>query len=112
MCQTSNRDQTTVAPKLAPANARHRPLFALGRVVATRGALDHFIKHGIHLMPYVARHQRGDWGEVCPDDARENDLSVLNGLRVLSAYKIAEKRVWIITEWDRSVTTLLFPSEY
>ena len=112
MCQISNRDQPTDTPKLPPANDRTRPLFALGRVVATPGVLEHFVTNGIDPIPYISRHQCGDWGEVPPEDARENDLSVLNGLRVLSAYKIAEKRVWIITEWDRSSTTLLFPSEY
>jgi hypothetical protein len=112
MCQASERDQSTNAPKQSPTNARNRPLFSLGRVVTTRGALDHFIKHGIHPMTYVFRHQRGDWGEVCPDDAHENELSVSNGYRVLSAYKVSGERIWIITEWNRSSTTLSFPREY
>jgi hypothetical protein len=112
MCQPSNRNQPTAIPKLPPANDRNRPLFALGRVVSTWGALEHFVTNGIDPIPFIHRHQCGDWGTVCRADARENDLSVLNGLRVLSAYDVAKERVWIITEWDRSVTTLLFPSEY
>jgi len=112
MCETCNRAASRDGPKLPTTNARNRPLFALGRIVATPGVLEHLATNGIDPIPFISRHQHGDWGEVPPEDARENDLSVLNGFRVLSAYKIAGKRVWIITESDRSVTTLLFPSEY
>ena len=111
MCQTSNYAASPGTP-LPPANERNRPLFPLGRVVATPGVLSHFVEHQLDPGSYIRRHQCGDWGTVCRADARENDLSVLNGLRVLSAYDVAKERVWIITEWDRSVTTLLFPSEY
>jgi hypothetical protein len=93
-------------------HTRRQPLFPLGRVVATRGVFDHLTTSGIDPVPYLLRHQCGDWGEVPPEDVRENEFSVVNGLRVLSSYEIAGKRVWIITEWDRSVTTLLFPDEY
>lgn len=59
----------------------------------------------------MARHVRGDWGEVGDEDWRENDFSVANGLRILSAYTIgAGDKLWIITEADRSATTLLLPS--
>ncbi|CAN5557389.1 hypothetical protein BH10PSE16_BH10PSE16_38880 [soil metagenome] len=63
-------------------------------------------------MSYIRQHHCGLWGDVPPEDARENDLSVLNGFRVLSSYEIAGLRVWLITEADRSYTTLLFPSDY
>ena len=61
---------------------------------------------------YLLRHQCGDWGEVPPEDAAENEFATSHGLRILSAYVIAGARIWIITEADRSATTLLFPSEY
>lgn len=89
-----------------------RPLFRLGRIVATRAVLAHIEKHGIAADPYLQRHVCGDWGVVPPEDARANCLAVEHGARVLSSYDIAGKRVWIITEADRSVTTLLLPEEY
>lgn len=91
---------------------RKTPMFSLGQTVATRAVLIHLEKHGINAQTYLDRHVRGDWGEVPSDDAVENDFSVQNGFRILSAYTIAGERVWVITEADRSVTTLLFPSEY
>mgnify|MGYP000747691205 CR=1 FL=1 len=61
----------------------------------------------------IARHMRGDWGDVCYADWQENDFSVTNGFRILSSYRTKGGiKFWIITEWDRSVTTLLLPSEY
>jgi hypothetical protein len=62
----------------------------------------------------LARHQNGDWGEVPPEDARENRIGVEHGFRVLSSYPIGENgtRIWAITEADRSSTCLLLPSEY
>lgn len=112
MCQSTHHDQPTNASKPPPANDRTRPLFALGQVVATPGVLNHFAEHGIDPASYIRRHQYGDWGDVPPEDARENEFSVLNGFRVLSSYEIASERVWIITEADRSVTTFLLPAEY
>lgn len=89
-----------------------RPLFRPGQIVATRGVLIHLEHHGIAADSYLKRHVCGDWGMVPPEDARANCLAVEHGARVLSSYDIAGKRVWIITEADRSVTTLLFPEEY
>ena len=97
------------SPQPAP---RKQPLFPLGQIVATPGVLDHLTRHSINVLPFIDRHVRGDWGNVDPEDAQENDFSVQNGFRVLSAYDIAGERVWIITEADRSVSTLLFSSEY
>ena len=88
------------------------PLFRLGRIVATRGVLKHLERHGIQADPYLRRHVRGDWGEVPPQDALANDRATKEGARILSSYEIAGRKVWLITEADRSVTTLLFPSEY
>ncbi len=89
-----------------------RPLFPLGRTVATRSVLLHLEKNGIDAEQYLRRHAWGDWGMVPPEDAEANRWAVVNGARILSSYLIANERVWIITEADRSVTTLLFPEEY
>ena len=64
------------------------------------------------LMRLLQRHLSCDWGEVDSQDWKENDLSVQRGYRILSAYRLHERRLWIITEGDRSVTTILFPEEY
>lgn len=88
------------------------PLFRLGQIVATRGVLKHLEHHGIQADPYLRRHVRGDWGNVPPEDALANERAVEHGARILSSYEAAGQRVWVITEADRSVTTLLFPSEY
>ncbi len=60
----------------------------------------------------LERHQSGDWGEAPAEDARENEFSVKHGFRVLSSYRVAGERLWVITEADRSATTLLLPDEY
>lgn len=88
------------------------PLFRLGRIVAMRGVLKHLERHGIQADPYLRRHVRGDWGNVPPQDALANERAAKEGSRILSSYEVACRKVWIITEADRSVTTLLFPSEY
>ena len=88
-------------------------LFPLGRLVATPGAIDLIRRAGKDLLPtLLERHQSGDWGEVSPEDARENEFSVRYGFRIVSSYQVAGEKLWIITERDRSVTTLLLPSEY
>lgn len=89
-----------------------RPLFPLGLVVATRDVSAHLELHGIAAALYIDRHVHGDWGGIPPEDSKANHLAFRHGGRILSSYYIAEKRVWIITEADRSMTTLLFPSEY
>lgn len=107
-----NLDQTTSASSSPASKDRDRPLFPLGQIVATPAVLDHFVTNGIDPAPYIHSHTCGLWGEVPPEDTCANDDSVLHDLRILSAYKIAGERVWIITEADRSSTTLLFPREY
>ena len=87
-------------------------LFPLGRLVATPGALALLTNAGENPAALLDRHQTGDWGEAPPEDARENDLSVREGFRIVSSYTVGEKRVWIITEWDRSSTCILLPEEY
>lgn len=89
------------------------PLF-LGRIVATPGALALLEASDADPMGLLARHSSGDWGEVPPEDARENERSVREGLRVLSSYPVGDDgaRVWIITEHDRSSTCILLPEDY
>ena len=89
------------------------PLFALGQVVATPGALRALQKAEQAPAEFLNRHISGDWGEVPEEDKQENDYSVRHGLRIVSAYTTsAGEKIWIITEADRSATTLLLPEEY
>ena len=84
----------------------------LGVVVATPGALALLVDHGRTPGEYLSRHASGDWGELDGHDRRENERSLKNGWRVLSSYPVGAEKVWIITEADRSVTTILLPEEY
>lgn len=86
--------------------------FPLGQIVATPGALEVLDQAAVNAVELLQRHQCGDWGNVPPEDAEENDHSVVNGNRILSSYPVGEDRIWIITEADRSSTTLLLPDEY
>jgi hypothetical protein len=97
----------------------HKPRFDLGRVVATPAALDAIGKamgplaHDTVLV-MLSRHHSGDWGDLCPEDVQSNNEALELGNRLLSSYRIpgSEQNVWIITEWDRSVTTVLLPEDY
>ena len=86
----------------------------LGRLVATAGAIDAFAEAGVTPREFLCRHQHGDWGEVSADDKAENESSLREGFRLLSAYSLphTERKIWIITEADRSATTILLPEEY
>lgn len=89
------------------------PLFPLGQVVATPGALEALAEAGQTPLALLRRHQAGDWGDLDTEDKQENDYSVQHELRILSAYTLRTGvKLWLITEWDRSYTTLLLPSEY
>ena len=88
-------------------------LFPLGRIVATPGALQALEAAEQQPAEFLDRHVSGDWGELDEEDKRENEFSVRNGLRILSAYTTnTGEKIWIITEADRSATTLLLPEEY
>ncbi len=90
-----------------------RPLFSLGRIVATPGALQALEASGESADVFLARHQQGDWGEIPAEDAAENRLSLEKGFRILSAYRTAKgEKLWVITEADRSSTCVLLPEEY
>jgi hypothetical protein len=87
--------------------------FPLGRIVATPGALKALHDAGQEPLEFLLRHQAGDWGELCMEDKKENEFSLRNGYRLLSAYSTRNNvKVWLITEADRSATTLLRPGEY
>jgi len=88
-------------------------LFSLGRVLATPGALDALRRNHRGAWAYLSRHVTGDWGDLDRADAAENELSLREGLRLLSAYALPDgTRLWIITEADRSATTILLPHDY
>ena len=90
-----------------------KPLFDLGQLVATPGALAALDKSGQSPMDFLSRHVTGDWGELSEDDRNENELSVKQGFRILSIYKTnAGDKLWVITEATRCHTTLLLPEEY
>ena len=87
----------------------------LGKVMATSGIKDYVgndIPRNIALRNVLIRHANGDWGDVCEEDHTANDIALIQGNRVLSSYTLADRKVWIITEADRSATTVLFPEEY
>jgi hypothetical protein len=84
----------------------------LGRVVATPGALELLAEAGGHPFEYLARHATGDWGDLCGFDRRQNEIALRDGYRVLSSYGVSAEHVWIITEADRSIATILLPEEY
>jgi hypothetical protein len=84
----------------------------LGRIVATPGALEVLAEAGQDLRILLDRHRSGDWGELDDHDRRENERSLRHGCHILSSYPVGGKVIWIITEADRSVTTILLPEEY
>jgi hypothetical protein len=87
--------------------------FSLGQTCATPGALEALSDAGQDAAHFLLRHQSGDWGDLTEDDKRENEFSVGKYLRIFSAYHTSKgEKLWIITEADRSVTTILLPSEY
>lgn len=89
------------------------PLFPSGRLFATPGTLALLQQVNKSPLEFLSRHLRGDWGDLCEEDKTENELSLKHGFRLMSSYPVTEtEKLWIITEADRSVTTLLLPAEY
>lgn len=84
--------------------------FALGKLVSTPSALAVLTPDDIQTA--LRRHAVGDWGEVGAEDWETNDESVRSGGRLLSVYTLSTIQFWIITEWDRSATTVILPSDY
>ena len=99
--------------RLGDRQSEKKPLFPLGQVVATPGALEALEDAGQDPGEFLLRHVTGDWGQLDDHDRHENELGLQKGLRLLSAYLTNKGvRIWIITERDRSATTLLLPEEY
>ena len=87
--------------------------FPPGQVVATPGAIELLDKHGMDGSSVLMRHLQGDWGDLDDEDAKQNEFSLDNKQRLLSSYNLpGSGKVWVITEWDRSVTTILLPEDY
>ena len=96
-----------------------RPKFPLGRIYATPGALELLERSNLDARTLIARHVHGDWGLVHPDDAAANEHAISRGHRIVSSYAVGPAGltrdpdvIWVITEADRSATTLLLPGEY
>jgi hypothetical protein len=113
-----NRRSFNQTTKGTPMIAITQPKFSLGQVVATPGALEALQKSVQTATEFLQRHARGDWGDVCPEDRQANDQALIDGSRILSAYRtLLGEQVWAITEavddaGKRSATTILLPSEY
>jgi len=104
--------QTTTADS-GIVKALASPKFSPGQIVATPGALAAMEEHQCQPLTLLARHLAGDWGALPAEDAQLNDEALKSDGRLLSSYPLGgDTRIWVITEWDRSVTTFLLPSEY
>jgi hypothetical protein len=87
--------------------------FSFGQIVATQGALELLRRYGKPPDAYLDRHHSGDWGDLGAFDWRANDQALETGARLFSAYAVSPlNTIWIITEADRSSTTLLLPEDY
>jgi len=88
------------------------PKFTSEDIVATSNAVSFMERHSVDGKALLDRHFAGDWGDQSKGDLRTNDTALKNGERVMSSYDVEGGKIWIITEWDRSVTTILLPSDY
>lgn len=101
-----------------PAVQRQRAArFALGTLAATPGALQALLRLGVSPLSLLRRHVTGDFGDLDDEDQQANEQAIASGFRVFSAYKLTTasgdtERLWVITEADRSVSTILLPREY
>lgn len=112
--QAEERESQSAATPPLPVPVRLPPLFELGKVFATPGALEALRDAATEAASLLHRHQRGDWGDLDAEDRAVNRRALLFGERLLSAYLLPEtgEKIWIMTEADRGSTTLLLPSEY
>ena len=124
---TSTSNATASTPTTPTIIYSNTARFPLGQIVATPGALELLQETGFSAAALISRHVHGSWGDLCEEDRAENEFAVTRSLRILSCYRLVDaerlaatprdKRsslptLWIITEADRSVTTLLRPSDY
>ncbi len=89
-----------------------KALFDMGQIVVTSGAIETLERIKRHPVQLFARHVAGDWGDLHEFDIEQNEHALEIDARLFSAYNIEDARFYVITEWDRSVTTLLLPEEY
>ena len=89
-----------------------KPLFSLGQTVAKPGALELLEENGQTPSELISQHHSGQWGDLDEEDKQANDAALKDGSRLFSSYKVGNGKLWVITEADRSSTTLLLPSEY
>lgn len=87
-------------------------LFSLGQIVVTRNCLNYAQDHGINLSELFIRHANGDDGDLCKADQALNDLAIQSEGRVFSSYTINAVKFYVITEWDRSYTTVMLAEDY
>jgi hypothetical protein len=87
-------------------------LFPLGQTLATPGAIVFLASHSLTPSSFISLHVRGDWGDLEEEDKTRNQEALTEGSRIFSAYNVGDGKVWIITEADRSSTTVLLPEEY
>lgn len=89
--------------------------FRLGQIVMTRSIaidVEESAKFAREVTKALRRYASGDWGDTCAEDAQMNNEAVNGGDRILAAYNTSNGKIWIITEWDRSATTILYPEDY
>ena len=89
--------------------------FSLGQLVVTKGIqskINNDVDFLINVLEILERYRRCDWGDLCEDDKAQNENALIDGERIFAVYNIGKEKVYIITEHDRSVTTILFPEEY
>jgi len=92
-------------------DVNHIALFPLGKIVMTRGV--HAAIAAEQLLDALLRHAHGDWGDVCDEDRGSNEEALVRQFRLFSVYGASDtSKFWIITEADRSYTTILLPEEY
>ena len=124
---TSTTNAVAPAPTTPTIIYSNTARFPLGQIVATPGALELLQETGFSAAALISRHVHGDWGDLCEEDRAENEFAVSRRLRILSCYRLVDAErlaatpremrsslptLLVITEADRSVTTLLLPSDY
>jgi hypothetical protein len=87
-------------------------LFNIGQILATPAAISYLHRHNSLPHHLICRHANGDWGDLTIDDKKRNNTAVQIGGRILSAYVVGDEKLYVITEWDRSYTTLMLASDY
>lgn len=108
------RKPNNLEPQRQPDDERiPEALFELGQLVVTPGAVEALKREKRHPVQLISRHVIGDWGTLPEEDVAENEFSLKNGYRLFSSYEFESgSKYYVITEWDRSVTTVLLPAEY